>query len=163
MVVSITTPTIIAALTAVVYLIYAIIKSKGIPDSISATAYAIKHKKTFTAAMMGVSALMLPELLDNSADNTKFLAFLSVIGLMMVGLTPDYRTKEQGKLHYIGAFLAAAGSQLMLALNDPIALLGWGFYPILLLLQKGKNYAFWAEIICLLNIFFYLLYNTASK
>lgn len=157
--ISITTPTIIAGLTTAIYLIYAVIKNKGIPDSISATAYAIKHKKTFTAAMMGVSALMLPELLDDSSDNTQCLSFLSIIGLMMVGLTPDYRTKEQGTIHYIGAFLAAVGSQLLLALNDPVALLGWGAYPILLLLNKGKNSAFWAEVICLLNIFFYLLYN----
>ena len=159
MIVSITTPTVIAALTAVAYVTYAIIKSKGIPDSISATAYAIKYKKTFTAAMMGVSGLILPELLTDSSDNTKFLAFLSVVGLMMVGLTPDYRTKTQGTLHYIGAFLAAVGSQLMLALNDHVALLGWGAYPIILMLEKGKNYAFWAEIICLLNMFAYLLYN----
>ena len=163
MIVSITTPTVIAASTAAAYLTYAIIKSKGIPDSISATAYAIKHKKTFTAAMTGVAGLMLPELLTDSSDNTQFLALLSVVGLIMVGLTPDYKNKEQGKVHYTGAFLAAGASQLMLALNDPVALLGWGLYPPLLMLSKGKNYAFWAEIICLLNILFYLLYNTASS
>ena len=102
--------TAIAALTAVVYLIYAIIKSKGIPDSISATAYAVKHKNIFTAAMLAVAGLMLPELLKDTPDSVEYLSFLSITGLGMVGLTPDYKTKLQGKIHYIGAFLAAVGS-----------------------------------------------------
>ena len=102
--------TAIAASIAGVYLIYAIIKSTGIPDSISATAYAIKHKRTFTAVMSAVAGLMLPELLKDSTDSTQWLAFCAIVGLIMVGLTPDYHTEEQGKMHYIGAFLAAVCS-----------------------------------------------------
>ena len=162
MIVSITVPTIIASITAAAYLTYAIIKNKGIPESISATAYAIKHRKSFTIAMSTVAMLMLPELLTDSKSNTEWLAFVSIAGLLMVGMTPDYRNKEEGTLHYVGAFLTSVCSQIMLALNDPVALLGWGTYPLLLLLGKKKNYAFWGEIICLLNIFFYLLYNTAK-
>lgn len=102
--------TAIAASIAGIYLIYAVIKSKGIPDSISATAYAIKHKKTFTIVMSAMACLMLPELLMDSTDNTQWLAFCAIVGLIMVGLTPDYRTETQGKTHYIGAFLSAVCS-----------------------------------------------------
>lgn len=157
-----TVPTIIAGVTAAAYLVYAVIKNKGIPESISATAYAVKHSKTFTVAMSAVAMLMLPELLTDGKPGTEWLSFASIAGLLMVGMTPNYKDKEEGRLHYIGAFLASVCSQVMLAINDPVSLLGWGAYPLLLLFEKKKNYAFWGEIICLLNIFFYLLYNTAK-
>lgn len=60
----------IAALVAAGYLKYAIKQNKGVPDSLSATAYAIKHKKIFTAAMLAECALMLPALLEKTPDDT---------------------------------------------------------------------------------------------
>lgn len=60
--------------------------------------------------MSGVAGLMLTELLMDSTDSTQWLAFCAIVGMVMVGLTPDYKTVEQGKEHYIGAFLAAVCS-----------------------------------------------------
>ena len=148
--------TIIAGLTAVTYITYAIIKNKGIPDSISATAYAVKYKKTFTVAMCAVAALLLPELLNKTNEATQFLPFLAIAGLGAVGLSPDYR--NEGKFqHYFGAFLAATASQLTIALNDPKYLLGWLLFPIFWGLNGFKNTTFWAEIICFLTMFLYIL------
>lgn len=145
--------TVTAALTAVAYLIYAIKQNKGIPDSVSATAYAIKNPHYFTSAMFAEVALLLPMFLENTPDSAEWLAFLSMLGLGAVGATPDYR-KEGGIAHNIGGFLTGIGSQLVIALNNPIILSTWALYP-LTLIQK-KNYTFWAEIICFLNI---ILYN----
>lgn len=151
-----TTLTAIAGLIAAAYIGYAVVKSKGTPDSISATAYAVKYKKTFTAAMCGTAALLLPGLLEKTSEPTQFLPFLAIVGLLMVGLSPNYKT-EGAVQHYTGAFLAAVGSQLTLALNDPNYLAAWVTYPLLVLLDKGKNSVFWAEIICFVNMFLYAL------
>lgn len=145
--------TITAALTAVAYLTYAIKQNKGIPDSISATSYAIKNPTEFTTAMFTEAALLLPAFIDKTPDQS-WLAFLAVTGLVAVGSTPNYRT-EGRTLHNIGAFMAGIGGQLAIALNNPIILSTWALFP-LTLIQK-KNYTFWAEIICLLNIIMYNL------
>lgn len=76
-----------------------------------------------------------------------------MLGLGAVGATPNYR-EEGGIAHNIGAFLTGIGSQLVIALNNPIILSTWGLFPLTLI--QGKNYTFWAEIICFLNI---ILYN----
>lgn len=55
---------------ALAYLCYAIIKNKGVPDSVSATSYVLKHKMTFTAGLLAEAGLLAPALLEKSADNT---------------------------------------------------------------------------------------------
>ena len=145
--------TITAALAAVAYLIHAIKQNKGIPDSISATAYAVENPHYFTAAMFAEAILLLPMFLEKTPDSTEWIAFLSMLGLGAVGATPNYR-EEGGIAHNIGAFLTGIGSQLVIALNNPIILSTWGLFPLTLI--QGKNYTFWAEIICFLNI---ILYN----
>ncbi len=85
----------VAALIAVLYLAYAIKKNKGIPDSVSATAYAVNHKLTFTLALIAEAFLLLPAALENSADHSKFLAFIGMLGLGAVGMSPDYKNENK--------------------------------------------------------------------
>lgn len=144
----------IAVLMAAAYLGYAIKKNKGVPDSISATAYAVDHPIIFTLGLLSQCILMLPALIERSSTNTQFLAFLAIIGLGMVGMSPNY--KEENKLqHYLGAGIAAVGSQLLIALNKPILLSTWGLFLPIAALTKFKNSTFWAELVCLINMYLY--------
>ena len=151
--------TMIAAAVAVLYLLHAVITHNNgkIPQSISETSYlTLAHKGLFSAIMGVESALLLPTLLDKSAENTQFLGFLSIIGLLMVAASPYYKT-ENRLMHYLGGIVAGIGSQLLIALNNPIILSSWALFPLTLLNNKGKNSVFWAEIICLLNIICYCI------
>ena len=113
------TLTTIAALIGIVtYLICTAVKCKEIPDSISETAYIVDHPEIFTAVMVVEAALITPPLLQNSDENTAFLAFLTVIGLLVVAFTPNYKEEHRG-LHNVGGWLAGAASQVLIALNAP--------------------------------------------
>ena len=104
--------TMIAAAVAVLYLLHAVITHNNgkIPQSISETSYlTLAHKGLFSAIMGVESALLLPTLLDKSAENTQFLGFLSIIGLLMVAASPYYKT-ENRLMHYLGGIVAGIGS-----------------------------------------------------
>lgn len=150
--------TIIATIIAIVYILHAIIEhNEGkIPQSISETSYlTLKHKGLFSAVMGVESALLLPTLLDKSTENTQFLGFASIVGLLAVAASPYYKTHNR-VMHYVGGILAGVASQALIALNNPAILFSWALFPLTLLNEKGKNSVFWAEIICMLNI---ILYN----
>ena len=92
------------------------IKGRGVPNSISATFYALAHKYWFRFTMWVTP--MLPAILEVSRAGTEFLAFLALIGMIMVGSAPDYaRDPFQHKVHVSGAVMCIGFSQLWVALN----------------------------------------------
>lgn len=94
------------------------IKGKGIPYSISATFYALTHKYWFRFTMWATPMLLMPGVLEVSRPGTEFLAFLALIGMILVGCAPDYaRDPFQHKLHVSGAIMCIGFSQLWVAFN----------------------------------------------
>lgn len=94
------------------------IKGRGVPNSISATFYALQHKYWFRFTMWATPMLLMPAILEVSRPNTEFLAFLALIGMILVGCAPDYaRDPFQKKLHVSGATMCIGFSQLWVALN----------------------------------------------
>jgi hypothetical protein len=146
---------ILALISIAVYLICTAVKCKEIPDSISETAYIVDNPKVFTGIMLTEASLLMFPLLQNSSENTQWLAFLTVVGLIMVALTPKYKT-EGGIAHYAGGMLSGIASQALIALNEPTILYSWAAFPLLYLLSK-EDYTYWAELICLINIFIFIL------
>lgn len=83
--------------------VYAMIKKgKEIPYSISATYYALTHKFWFALCMIGSGVLLLPAALESSTENSQFLVFLSVVGMVVLGVSPNFKS-EQKVPHAIGA------------------------------------------------------------
>ena len=82
---------LISILLVLAYIIYCTAKSKEIPDSISDTTY-IGSPKAFTGALCITAATLFPVLLEGATDNSKWAAFLSIVGILMAGLTPKYKT-----------------------------------------------------------------------
>lgn len=94
------------------------IKGRGVPNSISATFYALDHKYWFRFTMWVTPMLLMPAILEVSRPGTEFLAFLALIGMIMVGSAPDYaRDPFQHKVHVSGAIMCILFSQLWIALN----------------------------------------------
>lgn len=94
------------------------IKAKGVPNSISATFYALAHKYWFRFTMWATLILLMPAILEVSRPDTEFLAFLALVGMIMVGCAPDYvRDPFQHKLHVSGAIMCIGFSQAWVAFN----------------------------------------------
>lgn len=94
------------------------IKGQGVPNSISATFYALAHKYWFRFTMWTTPMLLMPGILEVSRPSTEFLVFLALIGMIMVGCAPDYvRDPFQKKLHVSGAIMCILFSQVWVALN----------------------------------------------
>lgn len=141
---------LIALLGMIAYLIYSTIRAKEIPDSISDTAY-INSPTAFAVFMGALTTALTPVLLETASEPSKWAAFLTIVGLLMVHLTPKYK-QENGAMHYAGGILAGIASQVLVAINTPAILLSWIAYIPLFLADKD-NRVFWAELICAANTF----------
>ena len=104
----------ITAYTAVVC-----IKFGGVPSSISATFYSLQHKFWFGVTMILTAFLLMPAILEVTPDSYQFTAFLACVGLIMVGVAPNFREGIDRKIHTIGAVLCLVFSQVWVSLTCP--------------------------------------------
>ena len=130
----------ISLLTIATYTAIASIKS-GIPYSISETYYRINHKKWFTFVMLFTAITLLPAALDNSSENSQFLIFLSVAGMGVVGLSPNFIHGEKSEqiAHYIGSGMLLIFSQCWVGCNLPWALTCWIVYIMWIIFNYSKS------------------------
>ena len=144
------------------YICYVLIDS-GIPNSLSATYY--KYGKMFSIVLFSSTILLMPKLLEFLPNNIEFLGFLSLIGVIAVAASPDFRNdKLTDKVHDISAVLAFIISQILVILINPLLLLNW--IPVLIYIivwyikYKTLNVPyikFFAEVIMILTIYQMLL------
>lgn len=149
------------------YTLSVCIKFKGIPNSISASFYSLEHKYWFRFTMWVAPFLLLPAILEISKPNTEFLAFLAIVGMMVVGMFPDYANEKFAKRGYeVGAVMTMVFSQVWVAFNCPWLLLLWLAYLAYTIigvckadyyLLKDRFYAtkplFWIELTCIEIVF----------
>lgn len=104
---------IISLLIIMAYTISVCIKTKGIPYSISATYYALDHKLIFGASMALTAMFLFPVVWELSTTFTmRLLAIAACIGLIGVGLAPDFKDEWINKIHCGSAALTLISSQL---------------------------------------------------
>ena len=154
---------IIASYTAAVC-----IKQKGIPYSISATFYKLKHPYWFMAAMWSTAGLLMPAVLDISKPGTEFLAFLACAGMIFVGAAPNFKEEMEGKVHMSGAVICVVASQLWVGCTPFwwVIIPVWMAYLIYTCIAIGKQKEgvfvykfiqtkpmFWCEIAALFTTF----------
>ena len=159
---------LISLLTIATYSAIVTIKS-GIPYSISETYYRIYHKKWFTFVMLFTAITLLPAALDNSSENSQFLIFLSVAGMGVVGLSPNFIHGEKSEqiAHYIGSGMLLIFSQCWVGCNLPWALTCWIVYIMWIIFNFIKSNpeqsfydrlvstkpVFYAEIIVMITVY----------
>lgn len=151
----------IATYTAVVC-----IKFGGVPSSISATFYSLQHKFWFGVTMILTACLLMPAILEITPDSYQFTAFLACVGLIMVGVTPNFREGIDRKIHTIGAVLCLVFSQVWVGFTLPWMLLLWAGYLVYTAIGIKRNWngyfigsflatkpMFWVEISSLLSTY----------
>lgn len=89
----------------------------GIPYSISDTYYKLESRKKgagwlFSAMCVSVGGLLLPTLLEQTPENYQFTAFLACVGLIFVGVAPQFKLSLAGSVHYGSAAICVVFSQI---------------------------------------------------
>lgn len=157
---------ILALIIIFLYVGILIYKNKEIPSSISETYYILQNKYWFQFVMTSVGIILLITLLNIIPGSIQFLAFLSCSGMILVGTSPNFKEEFEGKVHKAGAIISILGSQLLVALTQPIILLSWILWILYTLCRLKTNNIresfiqtkplFWIEVISFITIF--LLY-----
>lgn len=147
----------LAALIMAAYLAYAIGMRREVPPSISQTVYDMKNKWTWTV-VLGIEAwLIAPAFVELTSENTKFLAFFTVVAIGVLAVSPLWM-KERNTMHNIAGVAACVFSQLAIALNQPAILLTWAIFVALMFVKKCRGlWCFIAEVICLVNVLLFCI------
>ena len=155
--------TIIATVITFVYVLAALLKSKGeIPPTLSDTAYVWEsncdhngqtHKGYwFTLYCFVTSALVFYPWICATSDNFQFLCFLGCAGMLFAGITPFFRT-ENYWIHLSGGTLAVASVLIWFFVSG-----FWGFSVFLIIIfivgLKEDAFFFLGEV---LSLFFLMI------
>lgn len=159
---------IFSVLTIGLYTAMVTIRS-GIPCSISETYYRIENKKWFTFVMLFTAFTLLPCALEISTDDSRFWFFLSVVGIAIVGISPNFIKGEKSEIitHYVGSVILLICSQMWVYFNTPILLFLWVLYLLVEItlfcrLPYTERFldrvirlkpVYWAEIIVMITIY----------
>lgn len=152
---------IIAITLLFAYTLTVCVVNRGIPSSLSATVYALPPMGAWlwTFIIGLVSGMTLPVILEIAPDNWKFLAFLSIVGLLFVAVCPLVKDKGDMtyKIHIAGAVICAVCSQILVGICNPWLLLMWVPWvaAFLWITKDGKwnTMTFWAEMTCFADTF----------
>lgn len=136
-----------------------------IPNSLSQSVFMLPPSASWlwTLIIGFVAVAVMPKMLEVSGDNWKFLAFLSIVGLLFVALCPlsPNKSGQRYVVHMIGAWICAVCSQLMVAVTDWHHLLLWVPWIVVYVLRRmwfgWDTKVFWAEMTCFATIFILLL------
>lgn len=151
---------IFCLLITLLYNGYILIRYKKIPQSLSETSYLLDGNKRylFTAYCLIVSLCILPILLEITPLNYQIIPFIFCGGLSFSGCSPLFKDGLDRKVHYISAYIAFAAFVLYM-----ILCMHWlyivGYVVILggLCIWKYKCYVYFAEMLALFEIIFYIL------
>lgn len=157
---------VLSVLCIATYTAAVCIKFKGVPSSISATFYKLEHKLWFGATMVLTACLLMPAIFGVTPGSYQFTAFLACVGLIMVGVAPNFREGIEKKIHTTGAVLCLVFSQVWVGLSCPWMLLLWVGYLAYMAIGLWRNWTgyftasflatkpmFWVEISSLLSTY----------
>ena len=129
----------ISFILIILYIIYIII-NYGIPKSISASYYLLKHKIIFSLTLLLSVILSTNQFMDITPYNFKFLPFIFLSGIVFVAVAPNFMSSDlTSKVHDISAIVSFLASQIWIAIIDPIPLILWIFI-LLYIIIKFKEY-----------------------
>ena len=123
-----TTLIILSALCIAAYTAAVCIKLGGVPASISTTFYKLEHKLWFGATMWLTAGLLMPAILEVTPGCYQFTAFLACVGLMLIGVAPNFKEGTDRPIHITGAILCILFSQIWVGLTCSWMLMVWAVY-----------------------------------
>ena len=147
------------------YVLAMIKRGKEIPYSISDTYYALTHRFWFGLCMIGSGASLLPAAFDASTENSRFLVFLAVLGIVISGVSPNFKGSQK-TVHSIGAAMSLILSQIWVGCNSWYWLLLWAGFIAYMVISMSERWTgnfisdfirrkpmFWIEVISLLTVY----------
>lgn len=170
---------IIATTLLVAYTLILCVVNKHIPDSLSQSVFFLPPSASWLwTLVIGFFAFaIMPAIIDKTPENWQWLAFISCAGLMAVAFAPLLPAKETlsqdgdkvidksdlgYKVHMVGAFTAAIGSQVLMIVCQLPILLCWipfvGYFAYLIHMHQlpWRTRVFWAEMTCFLTPVIYV-------
>ena len=146
---------LISLITIVVWLLYSALRY-GTGEYVSDNYYITKEKWLFSVVMVLTAGLLFLPMLSKSEEYGCF-AFLSCMGLILVGTEPHYKT--YGKLaHNVGAWTACASSLIWSALFHPYITACVFFAYLAYYIAVGKKVMYVGEISVFALVYFNLLF-----
>lgn len=127
------------------------IKDREIPNSISQMVYSLsgKWKWTFSAVLVAVAFMIVPQLMTVTIEGYEFLSFFVVAGILGVAVDPLVEG-EKNILHYVSATIMGISSQILVYIINPQLLLMWFPYVIYTLMtDDGRKNMFLGEMVML--------------
>ena len=148
------------------YILFYLVKYKKIPNSLSATYYDLGQ--FFSLTLVVCTILILPDMFRLTSGNYAFLPFLSLIGVLFVAFSPNFKDSQLvDHVHTGFALMSLVFSQIWVGLINPIIFLVWipvilyglyGIYKKINILELPQI-KFWAEITMLISVYSILLDN----
>ncbi len=114
--------------------VLAVVKRWGIPDSISQTFFAIRHKWIFSSVMAVSAVLLYFPMMEILADAWQWLAFLFLAGCLFIAFAPNLNDDMERDVHMAGAITMGLASQMIVV--------AVGLYPLLMMWSMGL-YMMW--------------------
>lgn len=90
------------------YIIYALLKIRCIPPSLSDTYYLLGGSNLFTLALFAMALTILPPMLTVTPEGWQAVAFFCPAAIAFVGAAPHFKAKFEGNIHKIAAITSAA-------------------------------------------------------
>lgn len=143
-----------------------VIKLTCIPTSLSATYYNLKSKYNcgwvFSLFLVVISLITMIITLDvTQGEPYQFLAFFTTIGTIFVGLSPNFRSQENTKVHFGFAILSLVSAMiLIICIGYPILVLYNVLAAIYLVITKNKYKIYYIEINVFISMFITLILKT---
>lgn len=153
---------IISSALLALYLMFYFIKYRVVPSSLSETYYIIDVPYNFTLTLFAMVFSVVAPLIEMTPDPFRVVAFLVPVGIGFVGAAPCFKESYEGKVHTIGALVAAVSAMAWVIL---IARLWWVilvalFLMTILAIATGtihRCYTFWLEMVAFSSLYSSLL------
>lgn len=162
---------IISALIFAIYTAVVIYKTGGIPYSISETYYRLEHPKWFSVCLGLCGFTFFVSAVGRTPENIQFLVFLALLGMITITISPRFKNKKEGIVHYCGTALLLLSTQVWVACTNPWLLIIW-LAPVIYIVRQVMadsmksdlwnkivyaRPAFWLEITAFIIIFINLI------
>lgn len=137
------------------YTAYMTLKKGAMLESLSESAYVAQCPLAFTFATVTSSLLITPQMIVKAESALGLLGMLFLAGMLLAAASPHYRDLSK-TLHYVGAYVAAGASQLLVMLVCWPIMLVWLLYVVYYVRTHTHN-VLYAEACCLLSVMIYCI------
>lgn len=155
--------TILSLSIFILYLVFVLRYIKGIPPkSLSETFYLLPEgikQYLFTAMMWAIAFLLIIPMMDITPAPRQFLVFFLLGSIILVGSAPMFKSDFEGKVHTVGACIAALFGilwSLLCTEAGPYVLVVSLFGALIIALLSGsavRSRIFWLEMVAFSTVY----------